>query len=81
MYGSGISKEGDILDLAIQNNITEKAGTWISYNNTRLGQGRENAKQYLKENPQILAEIKNKIIEKLLPHPNAKTSENTIETK
>lgn len=81
MYGSGISKEGDILDLAIQNNIAEKAGTWISYNNTRLGQGRENAKQYLKENPQILAEIENKIIEKLLPHPNAKTSENTIETE
>lgn len=80
MYGTGISREGDILNLAIENNIVDKAGAWISYNDIKLGQGRENAKQYLKENPQILEEIENKILEKLLPNGNVKNFKNTIES-
>lgn len=57
MFGKGISKEGDILDLATQENIVNKSGAWYSYNETRLGQGRENAKQYLLDNPELLKEI------------------------
>tara|TARA_Y100000294_G_scaffold167225_1_gene176179 strand:- start:663 stop:1004 length:342 start_codon:yes stop_codon:yes gene_type:complete len=51
MYGEGISYEGDILDLALKGDIIEKTGAWYSYGDTRIGQGRENAKTYLKENP------------------------------
>lgn len=61
MYGTGISKEGDIIDIAAECDIVNKAGAWYSYNDQRLGQGRENAKQFLKENPQISLEIENKI--------------------
>jgi len=58
MYGEGISYEGDILDLALKGDIIEKTGAWYSYGDTRIGQGRENAKNYLKENP----EEKNKMV-------------------
>lgn len=61
MYGTGISKEGDIIDIAADCDIVNKAGAWYSYNDQRLGQGRENAKQFLKENPQISLEIEDKI--------------------
>ena len=57
MYGEGISKTGEILDLAIKAGIVDKAGAWYSYNNDRIGQGRENAKVFLKENPIIAEEI------------------------
>jgi recombination protein RecA len=57
MYGEGISREGDLLDLAANNNIVEKSGAWFSYKNERIGQGRENAKQFLKENKDIAAKI------------------------
>ena len=57
MYGEGISKTGEILDLAIKAGIVDKAGAWYSYNNDRIGQGRENAKVFLKENPSIAEEI------------------------
>ena len=61
VYGKGISKEGNILDIAVNLDIIEKSGSWFSYNGTRIGQGRENVKKYLKENPKILAEIEQKI--------------------
>jgi recombination protein RecA len=51
MYGQGISKEGDLLDLAVDKNIVEKSGAWFSFQGERLGQGRENARQFLKDNP------------------------------
>ena len=51
MYGEGISKEGDLLDLAVERKIVDKSGTWFSYSGERLGQGRENVKQFLKDNP------------------------------
>ena len=57
MYGEGISREGDMLDLAANNNIVEKSGSWFSYKNERIGQGRENAKAFLKENKDIAAKI------------------------
>jgi recombination protein RecA len=64
MYGAGISKVGDILDLAANNGIVEKAGAWFSYNNNKLGQGRENSKTLLEQNPELLEEIKQKILVK-----------------
>ena len=61
MYGKGISKEGDILDLALKGDIVEKTGAWFSYGEIKIGQGRENVKQYLIDNPSVL----NKIIVKV----------------
>lgn len=57
MYGEGISKEGELLDIASDLDIVQKSGAWYSYNEERLGQGRENAKQFLKENPDMRKEI------------------------
>ncbi len=62
MYNQGISVEGDILDLATKYEIVDKAGAWFSYQGERLGQGRENSKVFLKENPEIMAEIKQKVL-------------------
>ena len=69
MYGEGISKEGDILDLAAEQGIIEKSGAWFAYNENRIGQGRENAKVYLKENPKVTDEIIAKVRAKLAPAP------------
>jgi recombination protein RecA len=63
MYGTGISREGDILDLGVDNDIVEKSGAWFSYNGERVGQGRENAKQFLKDNPEMANEIEAKLRE------------------
>ena len=61
MYGEGISKTGELIDLGVAANVVEKSGAWFSYGGQRIGQGRENAKLYLKENPKMAAEIENKI--------------------
>jgi len=61
MYGQGISFEGDILDLAVSGNIIDKTGAWFSYDDMKIGQGRENSKQFLKDNNDILAEIIDKV--------------------
>ncbi|MCC6138516.1 MAG: recombinase RecA [Bdellovibrionaceae bacterium] len=61
MYGEGISVEGDILDLGAKFEIVEKSGSWYSYNGERMGQGRDNSKVFLKENPKIMEEIRNKV--------------------
>ena len=63
MFGEGISQEGDILDLAANVNIVVKSGAWYAYEGNKIGQGRENAKQYLKDNPEICKEIENKVRE------------------
>ena len=63
VYGQGISKEGNILDMAVNLDIVEKAGSWFSYNGERIGQGRENVKKYLKENPEMLEDIEEKVRE------------------
>ncbi len=89
MYGKGISKTGDLLDLAVQNNIVEKAGAWFSYANGKIGQGRENSKIFLEENPEIMKEIEEKILfnyglgdaPQALEKVNSKTGEITTEGK
>lgn len=63
IYGEGISKEGNILDVAVNNDIIQKSGAWYSYGDVRLGQGRENARQYLKENPELTKEVEIKVRE------------------
>lgn len=62
MYGEGISEDGDILDLAVTANMVEKAGAWFSYNGERMGQGRDQAKNFLKEHPAIKVELRSKIL-------------------
>ncbi len=65
MYNEGISKTGDVLDLAVEKEIVGKAGAWFDYKDGKIGQGREATKQYLKENPKVLAEIEKKVREKV----------------
>ena len=83
MYNEGISKVGNIVDVGVKESIVQKSGAWFSYNDIRLGQGRENAKQYLRENPEVALEIENQIRSKYdlpLNQGNVKaTSEQTEE--
>ena len=65
MFGQGISKEGDVLDNAVKNDIIIKSGAWFAYNGAKIGQGRENAKQYLKEHPEVYVEVERLVREKL----------------
>jgi recombination protein RecA len=65
IYGKGISKTGDLLDLGVAHDIIAKSGTWFSYNENRIGQGRENSKRFLAENPEISTEIENRLRETL----------------
>jgi recombination protein RecA len=65
MYGHGISKEGDVLDCSAAENFIEKAGSWYSYDGERIGQGRENAKQFLRDNPDILDKLEGQLLDKL----------------
>jgi recombination protein RecA len=65
MYGEGISKEGDLLDLAVEKRIVEKSGTWFAFNGERLGQGRENVKQFLKDNPDTFRTIEERVRKEL----------------
>ncbi|MGN1327636.1 MAG: recombinase RecA [Clostridia bacterium] len=64
IYGKGISKSGNILDLGVNLDIVEKSGSWFAYNGARIGQGRENAKKYIEDNPEVMAEIEKKVREK-----------------
>jgi recombination protein RecA len=61
MYGEGISREGDLIDLAVEKRIVEKSGAWFAYGGERLGQGRENAKQFLRENPDVRRTIEDRV--------------------
>ncbi len=61
MYGEGVSKVGELVDLGAQAGVVEKSGAWFSYDGQRIGQGRENAKQFLRDNPEIATSIENKI--------------------
>ena len=63
MYGEGISKTGEIIDMGVDHNIIEKSGSWFSYNGTKLGQGRESVRQILKDNPELSNELEKKITE------------------
>ena len=67
LYGEGISREGEIIDLGVQHGLIDKAGSWYSYGDDRIGQGKENVRDFLKANPEVAAEIETKIRAKLLP--------------
>lgn len=81
MYGTGISKEGDVIDVAVDNGIIEKSGTWFSYGDERLGQGRENVKRFLLENPDMYKEIEMKVRKALLIIQDKPAPEEKKETK
>jgi recombination protein RecA len=63
LYGEGVSRHGEIVDLGVVANIVEKSGAWYSYNGNRIGQGKENSRDYLREHPEIAFEIENKVRE------------------
>ena len=71
MYGKGISKVGEILDLAVKYDIIHKSGAWFSYNENRLGQGRDNVKNYISEHPDFMAELEAQVRERLMAENNA----------
>ncbi len=85
MYGEGISKIGEIIDLGVQADIIDKSGAWYSYKDEKIGQGRENTKQFLKDNPDMLDEIEGRIrsnsdtVEELMIDPPPPTIEETVE--
>jgi recombination protein RecA len=62
VFGEGISREGDLIDLGVEANLVEKAGTWFSYGEVRIGQGRENAKEFLKSHPEVAADLETKLL-------------------
>ena len=64
MFGEGISREGDILDLAVAHEVIQKSGAWFAYLGEKIGQGRENAKTYLRENPETMAEVEQQVRQK-----------------
>jgi len=79
MYGGGISKDGELIDLGVKYDLIEKSGAWFSYGEQRIGQGREKAKQYLKDNPEIAVELETKLRELLLNNSNGFIEEKIIE--
>ncbi|MDZ7787841.1 MAG: recombinase RecA [Halofilum sp. (in: g-proteobacteria)] len=80
LYGEGVSVEGELIDLGVKNSIVDKSGAWYSYNGTRIGQGKENVRNYLKEHPETAREIEQKLRELLLAKP-AKSSKEAEETE
>ncbi|MCX7964489.1 MAG: recombinase RecA [Candidatus Sumerlaea chitinivorans] len=79
MFGEGISREGDLLDLGVSAKLIEKSGAWFSFEGERIGQGRENAKQFLKQHPEIAARLEQAIKEKINPDMLASSSEGVAE--
>ncbi len=77
MFDSGISTEGDLMDMAVAENVIQKSGAWLSYKDIRLGQGRENVKQFLRENPDLFEEVRQAVLAKKLPKPAADAAEKT----
>lgn len=77
MYGKGISREGEVLDLAAEHDIVKKSGAWYSYGETRLGQGRDSVKELLQDNPELMEEIEGKLKDKLMGISNPEPAEVT----
>ena len=69
LYGEGISRAGELIDLGVSHGVIEKAGTWYSYKGDRIGQGRDNVREFLKEHPELSREIEARIRERALPRP------------
>lgn len=75
LYGQGISREGELIDMGVNEKLVDKAGAWYSYGEERIGQGKENARQYLKDNPELAARLEAQIRERLMPKPVAAEEE------
>ena len=75
LFNEGINRLGELLDLSVDQGIIRRSGTWMSYGETRLGQGRERAREFLKENPEMAVEIEEKLLDKMLPKPDPKEAE------
>ncbi|MFZ4652686.1 MAG: recombinase RecA, partial [Rubrivivax sp.] len=75
LYGEGISREGEIIDMGVAARVLEKSGAWYAYNGEKIGQGKDNAREFLRENPEVAQEIENKVRESmgipLLPDASA----------
>ena len=69
LYGQGISREGELIDMGVDAKLVQKAGAWYSMGDERIGQGKENARQYLKDNPEVAARLEAQIREQLMPEP------------
>ncbi len=72
LYGEGISREGEIIDFGVEHDLVEKSGSWYSYKEDRIGQGKENVREFLRTNPEIAQDIEDQIRAKLLPSKDAK---------
>jgi recombination protein RecA len=77
MYGLGISTEGDVLDLAVNNKIVQKSGAWFSYGDQRLGQGRENVRQFLRDNPELVQQLRREVVQAIDPEWNTSKEQST----
>jgi recombination protein RecA len=81
LYGEGFSREGELLDLGVANNLVDKAGAWYSYNGERIGQGRDNVREFLKQNPEMAASIDVALREKLMPKPEPRDAADAVEAE
>ncbi|NLC62447.1 MAG: DNA recombination/repair protein RecA, partial [Gammaproteobacteria bacterium] len=77
LYGEGISRQGELIDMGVDAGLVEKAGAWYSYGSERIGQGKENARQYLKDNPEVAQRLEAQIREQLMPAPVVADDEET----
>ncbi|MFU8877273.1 MAG: DNA recombination/repair protein RecA, partial [Wenzhouxiangellaceae bacterium] len=81
LYGEGISRHGELIDLGVEHKIINKSGAWYSYGDERIGQGKDNVRQFLKDNPEMADEIERKVREKLMPKPEAAVKEDEAPEK
>ncbi len=81
LYGEGVSTEGELVDLGVKHNLVDKSGAWYSYNGDRIGQGKENARRFLKENPETAEELRVRLREILLPAPSGRKQEQEESTE
>jgi recombination protein RecA len=79
LYGEGISREGELIDMGVQANLVEKSGAWYSYDGNRIGQGKDNVRNFLKENPEVAADIEAKVREIMLPKKVKVSDDNAVE--
>ena len=75
LYGEGISREGELIELGVEHGLVKKSGAWYSYGDDRIGQGKDNVRKFLKENPDMAADIERRVREKLLPKSTGATAE------
>lgn len=79
LYGEGISREGELIDMGVDAKLVDKAGAWYSYGSERIGQGKENARQYLKDNPAIAQQIEAALREKFVPEEASRDEQDDAE--